>query len=248
MGQTNRFAITGALPILLLITLAQVPPSMAGEAAGVATVAQGTAIIEMMMQKRARHCSPKSYSVTRIFQAESPRFKKKAVMTVQTTIGADGKTESILISDEGSDFIRKQVFQKILEAEHEADRGRKEIDITPDNYRFAFEGNDIWKGRESYVFRITPLHKGKYSINGKIWLDREDLQIARIMGSPAKRPSFWTSAVEVEKEFVKRGQQWFPSKLKSTSSVFVAGKSNLVIEYFYPEDSLASAAAARDDD
>lgn len=214
---------------------------MAGEAAGVATVAQGTAIIQMMMDKRGRSCSPKSYSVTRIFQAESPRFNKKAVMTVETSIGPDGKTESRLVSDEGSEFIRKQVFCKILEAEHEADRERQEIDITPDNYQFAFEGNEIWKGRESHVFRITPLRKGKYTMNGKIWLDREDLQIARILGSPAKRPSFWTSAVEIEKEFVKRGQQWFPSRLRSTSSVFLAGKSNLVIEYFYPEDSIASA-------
>src|SRR5688572_3554035 len=160
MSRSNVLIQTSALQIFLLFVLTPVSPSMAGEAAGVASVAEGTAIIQMMMQKRGgRSCAPRSYSVTRVFQAESPRFKKKAVMTVETSIGPDGKTESKLIADEGSDFIRKQVFQKILEAEHDANRGRQEIDITPDNYRFTYEGTEIWKGRESYVFRIAPLRK-----------------------------------------------------------------------------------------
>jgi hypothetical protein len=178
------------------------------------------------------------YQATRTFEAENLRFQLRAKMVVRTKVGRDRRAASQPVSFEGSELIRKHVFARILEAEEEAGQQPKEVNITPENYRFHFEKMEVWEGRENYVFAITPFRKSKYLIHGRIWLDRNDLEIARIIGSPAKRPSFWTTSVKIEKNYSKQGSRWLPAKLFSESQIFLAGKSKLEIEYDYPNTAL----------
>lgn len=196
-------------------------------------------VIQSMLQ-RGRETDDRfsGYQALRTFEAENLRFQLRAKMVVKTKVGRDRRAASQPISFEGSELIRKHVFTKILEAEEEAGQQPKEVSITPENYRFHFEKMEVWEGRESYVFAITPFRKSKYLIHGRIWLDRNDLEIARIVGSPAKRPSFWTSSVKIEKAYCKRGSRWLPARLSSESQIFLAGKSKLEIDYDYPKTTL----------
>jgi hypothetical protein len=198
----------------------------------------GAAVIESMVQQRIEAARAfRGYKVIRTFRAENFRFNKLAKMVVETDVTEGPKSESKVISTEGSGLIQKRVFEKILEAEGEANRDRKDIDIIPDNYRFHFEELAEWNGRANFVFAITPIRKSKYAIDGRIWLDRDDLHIARIVGSPSKNPSFWTTRVLIDKEYRKRDGQWVPAKLVSESWLRVVGRSKLEIAYAYPDKS-----------
>ena len=196
-------------------------------------------VIQSMLQRGRETVGGFSgYQAVRTFEAENLRFQFRAKMVVRTKVGRDRRAASQAVSFEGSELIRKHVFARILEAEEEAGQQPKEVNITPENYRFHFEKMEVWEGRENYVFAITPFRKSKYLIHGRIWLDRNDLEIARIVGSPAKRPSFWTSSVKIEKNYCKQGSRWLPAKLFSESQIFLAGKSKLEIEYNYPKTAL----------
>jgi hypothetical protein len=197
-------------------------------------VDERSVILAMAERGRAAARDFQEYKVTRIFQAENQRFKKKASMVVETMVDSNRHAESRLISFEGSDLIRKRVFEKILEAESEAENQRKDVDVTPANYKFRFQRIEHWNGRASYVFDITPLKKNKYAVQGSIWLDCQDLHIARLVGSPLIRPSFWTTSSKIEKDYYKQGNRWLPARIFSESSIFLAGRSTLEIEYQYP--------------
>jgi hypothetical protein len=191
-------------------------------------------LIQSMLEREHEAASKfLGYQALRTFEAENSRFNLRARLVVKTKVESDGRAESKTVSFEGSELIRKHVFDKILEAEQEAGQQRKEVDIVPDNYYFSFEGLKNWGGRENYVFAITPIRKSKYAIDGRIWLDCNDLEITRIVGSPAKRPSFWTTTVKIEKDYCKQGDAWVPARLISESEILLAGKSKLDIEYDY---------------
>ena len=196
----------------------------------------GAAVIESMLVQRLQAARAfRAYKVIRTFRAENFRFNKLAKMVVETDVTEGPRSESKVISAEGSGLIQKRVFEKILEAEGEANRDRKDVDIIPENYRFHFEELADWNGRSNFVFAITPIRKSKYAIDGRIWLDRDDLQIARIVGSPSRNPSFWTTRVLIDKEYYKRDGQWVPTKLVSESWLRVVGRSKLEIAYVYPD-------------
>ena len=221
------------LALLLLLGLSG---SVGAQVENRASSVDGPAVIESMLEQRLEASRAfRAYKVIRTFRAENFRFNKLAKMVVETDVTEGLRSESKVLSTEGSGLIQKRVFDKILEAEGDANHDRKDIDITPANYRFRFEELAEWNGRANFVFAITPIRKSKYAIDGRIWLDRDDLQIARIVGSPSKNPSFWTTRILIDKEYYKRDGQWVPTKLVSESWLRLVGRSKLEIAYVYPD-------------
>jgi len=175
------------------------------------------------------------YQVHRKFYAENPRFKKQAALEVKTSFRRPTTFESEVIRSEGSKMIRERVFDKILEAEVQANTEltRQEISITPANYAFALLGKQDCTGRPCYQLRINPKQRNNYSIAGHIWVDAEDGAIVRIQGSPAKRRSFWTLSTEIERRYKRIDGVWLCDVMESTSDIFMGGRSTLKIEYNY---------------
>ena len=224
--------LSALAPLLLLVLSVPVRAQVENRLPRV----DGAAVIASMLEQRLQAARAfRAYKVIRTFRAENFRFNKLAKMVVETDVTEGLRSESKVISAEGSGLIQKRVFDKILEAEGEANRDRKDVDIIPDNYQFHFQELAAWNGRANFVFTITPIRKSKYAIDGRIWLDRDDLQIARIVGSPSKNPSFWTTRVLIDKEYHKRDGQWVPAKLVSESWLRVVGRSKLEIAYVYPD-------------
>jgi len=173
------------------------------------------------------------YQVRRKFYAANPRFKQESVLEVKTVFRQPGILESEVVRSEGSQLIRTRVFDKILEAEKEANQAKQEVTITPANYNFTLIGNEDCNGRPCYNLRITPKRKNKYSINGQIWVDAEDGALVRVEGSPAQRPSFWTLSTKVERRYERIDGVWLCVDMESTSDIFIAGPSTLKVDYDY---------------
>jgi hypothetical protein len=64
-------------------------------------------------------------------------------------------------------------------------------------------------------------------------VDAEDWSIVRILGSPAKRPSFWTRQTEIDHRYKRIDGMWLSDSLESTSDILIAGRSTLKIQYLY---------------
>jgi outer membrane lipoprotein-sorting protein len=181
------------------------------------------------------------YQVHRKFYAANPRFKQESVLEVKTIFKQPATLESEVVRSEGSQLIRTRVFDKILEAEKEANQTKQEVTITPVNYNFTLLGKQDCTGRPCYHLRITPKRKNKYSINGQIWVDAEDGALVRLEGSPAQRPSFWTLSTKVERRYERIEGVWLCVDMESSSDIFIAGQSTLKVEYDYSVVQTAGA-------
>jgi hypothetical protein len=175
------------------------------------------------------------YQVRRKFYATNPRFKQDSLLEVKTVFRRPGTLESQVVRSEGSQVIRARVFDKILEAEKQADQTKQEVSITPANYNFAFIGTQDCNGRPCYNLRITPKNKSKYAVDGEIWVDAEDGAMVRLLGSPAHRPSLWTLSTRIEREYQRIDGVWLCVDMKSTSDIFIAGPSTLKVDYDYSD-------------
>jgi hypothetical protein len=184
------------------------------------------------------------YQVHRRFYAANPRFKQESVLEATTVFRQPSTYETEVDRTEGSDLIRKKVFDEILAAEKEANtkKVKQETTITPFNYNFALIGKEECGDRPCYNLRITPKQKNKYSLEGQIWVDAEDGAIVRMQGSPAKRPSFWTLSTQIERRYKRMDGIWLCDAMESTSNIFVAGKSTLKVDYNYLRVQTAGAS------
>jgi hypothetical protein len=101
------------------------------------------------------------------------------------------------------------------------------------NYSFSHLAQEDCAGRKCYRLDITPLRKDKYLIKGQIWVDAEDWGIARVQGSPVKRPSFWARQTLIDHRYKRIDGLWLDDVMESTTDVLVAGRSTLKIQYTY---------------
>lgn len=174
-----------------------------------------------------------SYTCIRIYHLENKRFNKHAQMVVRATCRLPGGRNFEILSETGSETIRRRVFRKLLDAELEASesRHREEVKIIPDNYDFRWLGEENLGGRRTYLLEVTPKRASHFSIVGKIWLDAEDLAIARIEGVPAKRPSIWIRRTVITQQYAKFGPFWLPVYHQSNAEALVFGLTEFQILY-----------------
>jgi hypothetical protein len=157
---------------------------------------------------------------------------RRAEMLVRVQCSPEGAKQFTVISEEGSNAIRKHVFYKMLNEESEASHRetRDSSRITPANYKFNIVGQDTLDTGPAYVLAIIPKTDNKYLIAGRIWVNAKDYSIVRIEGQPARNPSFWVHNVHFVHTYQRVGQFWFASSTHSTSEVRIFGRSELTIE------------------
>jgi hypothetical protein len=192
-------------------------------------------VARMMARNEWQDRALLEFRAKRKFFAANPRFKTDSTMYVQTVFRHPDQLESTVTSHEGSKLIRSRVFDKILEAEAEthAKKDKQQVDIVPSNYTFALLANEQCDAGPCFHMRISPKRRDKYSLDGEIWVDGTDFSIVRIHGSPAKRPSIWTTKTEIDRRYRKVDGIWLPARLDSSSNIMIAGHSVLSIEYTY---------------
>jgi hypothetical protein len=207
-----------------------------------------TAIVQRMVEmNRARTKALRGYRSFRRYFAENSSFSLRAEVSVQEIYSFPGKKEFKIVSETGSPLIRHKVIEKLMEAEIDdtTDKHREEGELTPENYVFRQVGNETIAGRPAYIFEVSPKTSNKYLMRGRIWIDMQDFAVARMEGSTAYNPSFWTRKTHFVRNYEKHGVFWLPASLESDSQIMLAGKGLLKIDYSnYEIDSAASAAVA----
>jgi hypothetical protein len=157
---------------------------------------------------------------------------RRAEMVAHVDCSPEGTKQFTIISEEGSNAIRKHVFYKMLNEESVASHRetRDGSRIAPANYKFNMVGQETLDTGPAYVLAIVPKTENKYLLDGKIWVNAKDYSIVRIEGQPARDPSFWVHDVHFVHTYQRVGQFWFASSTHSTSEVRIFGRSELTIE------------------
>jgi hypothetical protein len=209
------------------------PASPAATARPALSAAQVVQNLVRMNLERA-HALP-GYRSTRIYHAEYHGFpgSRSAEMVVDVEYKPPSTKVFTIRSQTGSKLIIDRVFKKLLEGEKEAFEAdnQRSTALNDDNYSFTLLGYESAPEGSRYVLAVEPKTKSKFLYRGKIWVDAGDFAVTRIMGEPAKNPSFWIRQTQIEQVYVKVDEFWLPERNHSMTAVRLGGRADFTIEY-----------------
>ena len=153
-------------------------------------------------------------------------------MEVLATYSAPDERTFTVISQSGSKLLLNRVLLKLLDSEKEAFEHRKQVELSPENYKFDLVGTDSTAdGNSCFVLVVKPRKPNKFLYAGKIWVDAHDFAVVRMEGEPAKSPSFWIRDTQIDCTWEKVGNFWFIAHNRSVSHIRMGGAATLTIDY-----------------
>lgn len=204
-------------------------------------------IIERMSTNEAvQALELKHYTSTRTYHFENRRFTKTAEMTVRLTYQYPGRKNFEVLSESGPGLVRNRVLRRMVDSEMEASRDelRRFNQITPENYEFRLLRLDRDEGRPVFVLDAIPKTKSKYLLKGEVWVDAEDFGVSRVVGRPAKNPSFWIRDSRFVYRYTRFGAFWLPVSTDSEAEALVFGHTEVKIRYEDYEITLDQGAGS----
>ena len=163
-------------------------------------------------------------------------------------LGGERKKLTVL-SQTGSPFLCNRVLRKLVEDEaEESSEANQKMMLTAQNYEFSMVGEGIVQGVDfspgaahggavkTWLLRVTPKRDNKYGYKGTVWISQDDFAVVRIVGEPAKPPSFLMERANFDSLYARHGEMWLPSRNESATHLRFGGDANLTINYgSYPQ-------------
>jgi hypothetical protein len=194
-----------------------------------------TEIVEKIMRANARRSAElRGFQGKRSYHLEYRGFLggREASMEVLATYTAPDQHNFSVISQSGSKLLLNRVLLKLLDSEREAFKNHKQVELSPDNYKFTLLGMEQTPaGAPCYSLAVKPRKDNKFLYSGKIWIDARDFVVVRMEGEPAKSPSFWIRDTKIDSEWEKVGSFWFITHNHSVSHIRMGGMATLTIDY-----------------
>ena len=158
-----------------------------------------------------------------------------AERTVKTTYQSGmGKTYAIL-SDSGSDMIRKLVLDAILDNEKRINTpgATDHSYIISENYEMKLQpgGPQRISGRDCYVLSISPRQKAPNLIVGTLWVDTKDESIVQLQGTTSKSVSVFTGPTKVMRQYTIVDGFAEATHASGASTSFLFGLTVVTIDY-----------------
>ena len=176
----------------------------------------------------------RQYRAFRRMHAANERFNQEGWIDCWTEFDERGFRYEI-VSERGSDYIREKVLKTLLYREQEliaaGNAGRAEIN--GENYEFA-EGADAQdpQGGERTVL-LKPKRKDVLLVDGRMVINQEGTELLRVEGRLSKNPSFWTSLVDIVREFTRLDGVRVPISTDTVAKLKFAGTSRMDVRYQY---------------
>jgi hypothetical protein len=194
-----------------------------------------TAIVDKIMVANARRSAElRGFEGKRWYHLEYHGLfgGRDASMEVLATYIAPDQHNFDVISQSGSKLLLNRVLLKLLDSEKEAFQNHKQIELSPENYKFTLVGTArIPAGDTCYVLAVKPRKQNKFLYAGKIWVDAHDFAVVRMEGEPAKAPSFWVRDTQIDSNWEKVDGFWFIAHNHSVSHIRMGGVATLTIDY-----------------
>lgn len=183
-------------------------------------------------ENERRHVLLKEYSGSRQYTLQCLRFGKQAavgvLMNYRDTVGE----HYIVLTRSGSEKLNG-VIDRVLASEQgstlPAENGRHQISNA--NYRARVVRSEIAAGRMCYVLELAPKMKSRYLIVGKAWVDAASYAVVRIDGQFAASISLMVGTPHITEDFIEVNGFRLPGHVRSVSSSFLLGPSELDIQF-----------------
>src|SRR5713226_1997867 len=190
-------------------------------------------IAKMLERNRLRNEQLQRYSAVRTYEIRNAEGKLAAQAVVGVEYRAPDKKTFNKTSEKGSGIVRHLVFDRLMQSESETSSGREHHDsaITTTNYTFTLSGEEDIGPYHCFVLEATPKRKEKYLFEGKIWIDVEDLAIVKIVGHPAKKPSFWINRADFVRRYQRIDGFWLPCRDETTVEVKMYGRRVFTVDH-----------------
>jgi hypothetical protein len=179
-----------------------------------------------------RHAVLKEYTGSRQYTLQNLRFGKQAEVGVLMSYRqADGERYAVLTRS-GSDALNG-IVDKVLASEAGASLPLENArhQITAANYRVRLLGAEVVGGRSCYVLDLAPRTKSRFLIVGKVWVDAGSYAVVRIEGRFAASISILVGAPRISEEFIEVNGFWLPGHVRSVTSSFLLGLTELDIRF-----------------
>lgn len=202
----------------------------------------------------------RAYRGTRHLRAHNARFNLTGEMEVQIDFSAARGLEYRIMRESGSSVIRRRVLRPLLEEERALWRQHEPegAAITTANYSFGpAEPDAVPKAPDTPVLAIPlrPQRRERLLVDGVLLLT-PDGDLRAVSGRLARNPSWWTSRVDILREYAHVAGVRVPIATRSVAHVKLAGRSELEMTYAYdsingvdvsdPISRFAAAAAPAD--
>ena len=175
---------------------------------------------------------PVEYRALRRLEANNPHFHQSAWMLAWTEYDHVHGFRYQVVDEGGSSYIRTKVLRAALEGEQKiwANREPQKASFTHENYEFD-AGAAASDGLASVA--VKPRRKDVLLVEGAIFVQPTDGELARIEGKLSKAPSFWTRRVDVVRRYERKGGVRVPMSIESVAHVLIAGRSTFKMTYEY---------------
>jgi hypothetical protein len=175
---------------------------------------------------------PVEYRALRHLEARNDHFGASGWMDAWTEFDQAQGFRYQIVGEGGSPYIRKKVLLAALDGEQKlwAAREPQRASLTPENYSFH-DGGSTSDGLEWLGVRAK--RKDVLLVDGSIFLQPNDGDLARIEGKLSKAPSFWTRRVEIVRQYQRIAGVRVPVAVESVAHVLIAGRSTFHMTYEY---------------
>ena len=209
--------------------------------AGSGTPSTDEILARIENENNRRQVLLKEYLGSRQYTLQNSRFgKQAAVVVLMSYRQAEGERYTVLTRS-GSDKLNG-IIDRVLASEAGASLPPENArhQITSANYRVRLLGTEVAAGRSCYVLELAPRIKKGYLIVGKAWVDAASYAVVRLEGQFAASLSILIGAPRISEEFVEVQGFWLPAHVRSVTSSFLLGPTELDIlfsNYQFDRDS-----------
>jgi hypothetical protein len=174
---------------------------------------------------------PPPYRAVRRLEAANRRTRKAGWLRAITQFRPPREFTYIVLDEGGAGIIRDRVLRPALEAELAAFRGNPRVSaLVPENYDITDTGAAV----DGLVkLRLKPRRKAQTLIDGFVLVTRGEARIVRVEGQLAKNPSFWTTEVQVVREYALVNGVNMPIELSSRARIRIFGESEFRMQIRY---------------
>lgn len=193
-------------------------------------------IVSRMLEKNGeRQAALEHYRTDRTYQLEydGTGGKHHAEMIVRAEYVAPGRKYFTVLSESGSKVLCREVLRRLVDKEEETSEKSdwQRAMFSTDSYRVELVGREQLEGVNTWVLKVEPKVYSKVAYRGKVWVSMDDFATVRMMGEPAKSPSWMLDCASFDSWYMRRGNVWVPAKNVSTTHVRIGGEAKVTIDY-----------------
>jgi hypothetical protein len=176
-----------------------------------------------------------AYNVTEHYAVfrNQDKVRPAAEMTVKTAYQKDKGKSYTVLSETGSELIRKQVLSRVLDSERTATEpaNRATALITTANYTMRVKGHEVVDGRNCIALAISPRRNAPYLFEGNLWVDAQDYSIVQLEGVTSKSPSVLAGPTEVARQYAPIDGFPMATHATATAATWLLGQTTIEIDY-----------------